>query len=97
LALEPKNGNYHDSLGWAFFKQGRYPAALAELKQAVELLRAQGEVVDPVVYDHLGEAYRKLGRRDEAASSWREALKEDPGNLDIRGKLDQLAPGKGTK
>ena len=29
LALEPDNGYFIDSLGWAYYQQGRYPEALA--------------------------------------------------------------------
>ena len=36
LALEPENGYFIDSLGWAYYQQGRYPEALRELKRAVE-------------------------------------------------------------
>lgn len=90
LALEPDNGNYHDSLGWAYYRFGRYAEALSELQTALDLLRSQSESVDPVVFDHLGDTYFKLKRPSEAAAAWQEALKADPNNLDIRGKLEKL-------
>ncbi len=54
LALEPENGYFIDSLGWAYYQQGRYPEALRELKRAVSLAKE-----DPVLYEHLGDAYLK--------------------------------------
>src|SRR5213078_3839669 len=36
LSLEPDNGYFIDSLGWAYYQQGKYPDALRELKRAVE-------------------------------------------------------------
>lgn len=89
LALEPKNPNYHDSLGWAYFRLRRYPAALAEVQQAVRLAQAQGEPVDPEVYDHLGEIFWALRRGGEAAGAWEAALQGDPDNLDLRAKLER--------
>ena len=56
LELEPKNGYYVDSLGWAFYQQGRYPEALRELKRAVELAKD-----DAVIFEHLGDASLKTG------------------------------------
>jgi Flp pilus assembly protein TadD len=60
LELEPDNGYYIDSLGWAFYQQGRYEDAVRELSRAVELTRGKE---DAVIYDHLGEAYPKRRRR----------------------------------
>ena len=56
LEIEPENGYFIDSLGWAYYQQGRYPEALRELQRAVE--RAKD---DPVIFDHLGDAYAKNG------------------------------------
>ncbi len=56
LEIEPENGYFIDSLGWAYYQQGRYPEALRELKRAVE--RAKD---DPVIFEHLGDAYAKNG------------------------------------
>ena len=35
----PKNGYFIDSLGWAYFQQGRFREAVAELERAAELLQ----------------------------------------------------------
>ena len=42
LELEPENGYYIDSLGWAYYQQGRYTDAVRELRRAVELTTRQG-------------------------------------------------------
>ena len=73
LELEPENGYYIDSLGWAFFQQGRYNEALRELKRAVELTRGKE---DAVIYDHLATRTRRWATRrrrcapGRSRSSW---------------------------
>ena len=62
LELEPDNGYFIDSLGWAYYQQGRYPDALRELKRAVEKAKE-----DPVIFEHLGDAYVKNGLDEDAA------------------------------
>ena len=46
---------------------------------------------DPVVYDHLGEAYFKIGSLDKAKEAWAKsiALKEDK---KVKEKLESLKP-----
>ncbi|MGH9356777.1 MAG: tetratricopeptide repeat protein [Terriglobia bacterium] len=77
LKLEPDNGAYLDSLGWAYFKMTRYDLALDPLQKAAKLLAG-----DPTVLDHLGLLYLKLGKKQEAAQQWRRALKSWPRSSD---------------
>jgi Flp pilus assembly protein TadD len=84
LELEPENGYYIDSLGWAYYQQGRYSDAVRELRRAVELTRGKE---DAVIYDHLGEAYLKAGDEPAALSAWEKALELDPTNESVRQKV----------
>ena len=68
LAEEPYNGAYLDSLGWAYFKQGKLEQARKELERAV------GRTAhDPTVREHLGDVYAKLGRPAQALAEWTKA------------------------
>ena len=69
--LEPTNGAYLDSLGWAYFKLGQYEEAEENLRKAVER-----DQTDPTVHDHLGELYEKTGRIRLAAAQWELSLAE---------------------
>ena len=69
LELEPGNGAYTDSLGWAYFRKGNYKLALEKLLAAEELLRKSNSP-DPVVFDHIGDAFLKLGKVDNALRYW---------------------------
>ncbi len=86
VALRPNDGAIVDSLGWAYYRVGRYDEAVTHLERAVELKGS-----DPVITDHLGDAYWKVGRRAEAQFQWRRALGLKPeAELEqkIRRKLD---------
>ncbi len=77
LQLDPSNGAYLDSLGWAYFKMARYNMARAPLEKAAKLLSN-----DPTVLDHLGQLYVKLGLPRQAAQEWQRALKNWPNSND---------------
>ena len=69
VAASPNSGYIVDSLGWVYFRLGRYAEAVVQMERAVEL-----EAVDPVVNDHLGDVYWAVGRKREAQFQWKRAL-----------------------
>jgi tetratricopeptide (TPR) repeat protein len=71
VELEPANGSYLDSLGWAYFRLGKYDLAENNLTKASQRLAG-----DPTVQDHLGDLYQKTGRLKLAAAHWERALNE---------------------
>lgn len=85
LELNPDAGHIVDSLGWVHYMQGRYEEAARELERAVKLLENSP---DAVIYEHLGDAYSKLGRVEDAREAYRKALELDPGSEKIRNKLE---------
>jgi Flp pilus assembly protein TadD len=73
VAADPRNGAMVDSLGWAYYRLGDYKKAVERLEEAVEL-----EAGDPEINNHLGDAYWKVGRRDEAIFQWKRVLTLQP-------------------
>jgi tetratricopeptide (TPR) repeat protein len=73
VGLEPENGAYVDSLGWAYYQLGDYKKAVEQLEHAAELMAG-----DPEINDHLGDAYWRVGRRQEARFQWSAVLTLDP-------------------
>jgi tetratricopeptide (TPR) repeat protein len=69
--LDPANGAYLDSLGWAYFRLGKYELAEDSLLKASQKINT-----DPTVHDHLGDLYQKTGRLKLAATNWERALIE---------------------
>ncbi|HUZ05440.1 MAG TPA: tetratricopeptide repeat protein, partial [Acidobacteriaceae bacterium] len=71
VQMDPQNGAYLDSLGWANLKMGQYALAEENLQRASELMPD-----DPTVHDHLGELYAKTGRLKQAITQWERSLQE---------------------
>ena len=71
VQLDPANGAYLDSLGWAYFKLGNYDMAEEQLRKASEHMAS-----DPTVQEHLGDLYQKTGRLKQAAAHWERSLQE---------------------
>lgn len=90
VAEEPENAAYRDSLGWAYYRLGRYEEAIQELERACE-----EENPDGVILDHLGDAYLGAGRHADAVRTWRSALEalaedgEEETREAIRAKLQE--------
>lgn len=86
VAAQPQNGAIVDSLGWVLFQFGKYEEAVGHLETAASLL-----AVDPIINDHLGDAYWAVGREIEAYFQWNRAMSFEPTEKDaarIRRKLD---------
>ena len=85
LAVRPDDGYITDSLGWVYFKMGRYEQALTWLMKATESLPD-----DPVITEHLGDAYGALGRWREAEGSYERALQLGPEDRErVNAKLEE--------
>ncbi|MCS6863035.1 MAG: tetratricopeptide repeat protein, partial [Abditibacteriales bacterium] len=92
-----RRGMVTDSLGWAYYKQGKLDVALTTIQEASDLLASR----DPEVLYHLGVVYRALKRRDDARRALTRALFVLPRDLrplalrqslerDIRAELERL-------
>lgn len=71
VAMDPQNGAYLDSLGWAYFRLGNYDLSEENLRKAAEKTPN-----DATIQDHLGELYSKTNRFKQAATHWERALDE---------------------
>ncbi|MFZ0197771.1 MAG: tetratricopeptide repeat protein [Candidatus Sulfotelmatobacter sp.] len=71
VSLDPTNGAYLDSLGWVYFKLGKYDLAEENLNKASFRMGS-----DPTVQDHLGDLFQKTGRLRLAAAHWERAVEE---------------------
>ena len=70
--LDPGNPAYLDSLGWAYFKQGKLDAAEPPLREASEKLPAVS-----VIQSHFGDLLFKRGDDQQAIDAWQRALDGD--------------------
>jgi tetratricopeptide (TPR) repeat protein len=89
-ALELRNqGHIMDTLGWVYFKLGRFAEARDALEKAVGMLPA-----DPVVLEHLGDALRALHQDRQARAAYEQVLEMVPHSETVRHKIDALAEGE---
>jgi Flp pilus assembly protein TadD len=88
VALEPENGAYIDSLGWAHFQLGQFEEARQNLERAAALIPD-----DAVIHEHLGDLYVAVGEFESAQATYQRALNlatEKRG--EILDKLRRLSP-----
>ncbi len=83
LQIEPDNGSYLDSLGWAYYKADKLDLAEDNLKRAADQQRTNS-----VIQEHYGDVLLKLGRYDDAIAAFTRALEGDGSDID-RGEIDK--------
>lgn len=94
LAQRPTDPFITDSLGWVYYRQGKFKDASLLLERAVSL-----KPYDAVMNDHLGDVYEKTGRSLEAQYQWRRALEQARAEKDdklVKSLQDKLAGKAGA-
>lgn len=69
LVIEPNNPSYLDSLGWTYFKLGKFSEAEKYLKNALKF-----DDSSSTVHEHLGDVHQKQGKLELAQTAWQKAL-----------------------
>ncbi len=83
--LDPENGAIADSLGWFYFKKGRYVEAMEELMRSETLI----EEPDAVIFDHIGQTYHALGNLEKAVEYMEKAVELEPDKAEYGKRLAQ--------
>ena len=102
LEQRPDDGYITDSLGWVYYMRarplvqgGHVDAGRALLERAIRELEKAAELTggDPVISEHLGDAYLLLEDRQRALSFYEEAVNLEPREGEqpkLREKLERL-------
>jgi tetratricopeptide (TPR) repeat protein len=77
LDLDPQNPSFLDSLGWAYFRQGKLEDAERYLGPAADKLPRNS-----TIQDHFGDVLARRGRWQDAISAWTRALNGDGDDID---------------
>jgi tetratricopeptide (TPR) repeat protein len=93
LELRPETGAFLDSLGWVFFRRHDFGRAVSTLERAAAL-----EPDEPVIAEHLGDAYLGVSRKQDAVSAYRRALEAartstDPESVALRPRVERKLKG----
>ncbi|MGL1930204.1 MAG: tetratricopeptide repeat protein [Desulfotalea sp.] len=86
--LEPGNGYIMDSVGWCYYKLGKYDKALDKLLSAKDII---GD--DPNILEHIGDTYNAMSDTKNAIYYYQESLKkfDDKSKQEIiRNKIIQI-------
>lgn len=89
LVIEPGNPSYHDSLGWAYFRQKRYDLAEPHLARA-----AAAAGTNSIVHDHHGDLLFALKRHADAIAAWQRALSGDRRDIDPKQVEKKIAQAR---
>ena len=89
LAVHPQlddfNASQHNNLAAVYGDEEKYPAAIAELQQAIRILPT-----DPEFHINLASALAATGRYDQARTEAATALRIAPDDPNARDMLDRL-------
>lgn len=83
LKIEPTNPSFLDSLGWAYFRQGKLELADPPLTQAAERLPTSS-----AVNEHLGDLRFRQERYEDAVAAFERSLAGDGESID-RAKVEK--------
>ncbi|MCK9210463.1 MAG: tetratricopeptide repeat protein [Ignavibacteriaceae bacterium] len=86
ITAEPKNSSYLDTIGWVYFQLGDYENAKKYIEEA---LQAGGEKA--VILEHFGDVLFKLGKKEEAISTWKKAFELDNTIGGLQSKIERGA------
>ena len=87
LEIQPRNGAYHDTLGWGYYKKGEYNKAKEHIEKAIKWEDTEGK---GIIYDHYGDICMKLDLKKEAINAYQKAIELGEDNNKIQPKLDKL-------
>ena len=82
IEAEPNNDSYLDTVGWVYFKLGRYDEALKYISKAITAGGASA-----TVYEHMGDIQYKLGEKKKAEQFWKQALEMNSANQNLKDKI----------
>ncbi len=85
---EPKNSSYLDTIGWVYFRLGKYKEAKDYIGKAVGLRDAVGEN-GATLNEHLGDVYFKLDEKEKAMEYWKRALQMNKKNQILKNKIQR--------
>ena len=91
LELDPSYGWSYNNLASIYFHQKRYSDAIPLYQKGLQLLENIKDKA--LLWNHLGDAFRRLNEHNQAAAAYRKAIELDPDNVSLltRARISLLA------
>ena len=90
--LKPDNGYILDSLGWVYYKLGKYQEALKYLNNAIQSVND-----DPVLFEHIGDVNEAMGNDKAALDAWEKSLKYHEKEEGVKERVEEKIKKLGSK
>ena len=84
IKADSNNTSYLDTIGWIYYKMGKYELAKENAEKANKLSTGNA-----VILEHLGDIVFKIGEKDYAKELWEKAFKIDTTNSSLKQKIDK--------
>ncbi len=84
LSISPNNHYFLDSMGWLYFRLGKFDSALSFIQKAYDVQ------ADPEIAGHLGEILWAQGKKNEANDIWQSSLQSFPDNEILKETLKRF-------
>ncbi|MBL7129562.1 MAG: tetratricopeptide repeat protein [Ignavibacteria bacterium] len=85
IEKDPKNASYLDTIGWVYFKLGKYKSAKKYIEKSLSINGSSA-----VVLEHLGDVFKAMDDYNNAIKYWNKALEINPGNEQLIEKRNAL-------
>ena len=85
ISIVPDSPEYLDTIGWIYYKIGKYQLALDYLLKSQSL-----DKQNSVILEHIGDVYLKLEKYEKALSTYNKIMIKNPDNDKIMEKIESL-------
>jgi tetratricopeptide (TPR) repeat protein len=90
--LKPDSGYILDSLGWVYYKLGKYQEALKYLNNSIQSVND-----DPVLFEHIGDVNEAMGNDKAALDAWEKSLKYHEKEEGVKERVEEKIKKLGSK
>ncbi|MFC1537926.1 tetratricopeptide repeat protein, partial [Candidatus Latescibacterota bacterium] len=87
LKVEPDNGAYLDTLGWAYFLKGNFKRARKNIEKSLEVADEEDK---GIIFEHYGDVLVKLGKKEDAIDAYNSAVEYGEDEKLIKSKIQNL-------
>jgi tetratricopeptide (TPR) repeat protein len=84
LEANPTDYHFLDTYGWVLFQKGDFPKAVELFEKAIG-----SNPNEPLINEHLGDCYYKIGRIEDALKYWKKAYEFGSKNLTLPKKIEK--------